>query len=214
MKCSTFIGVVLSIAPALWGAPVTVSSYTMANGALGSFNYQDTTYLPCLGSVCTTTGAALSGGTGKLTDGVSPATSWNEQGQNTTWVGWDSAQALSNPLVSFLFASVVQINSVTVWVDNTHLGGVALPATVVINGNIFNIADDNVNQGPRGYTFAVNLNTNAVDVQFTQRSGFQWLMVGEVGFDGETGTEIPEPGTWTMMLGSGCLLLWKRLRNG
>lgn len=186
----------------------------MANGAIGSFNYQDTTYLPCLGSVCTTTGAALAGGTGKLTDGVSPTTSWNEQGQNTAWVGWDTGQALSNPIVTFLFASLMQINSVTVWVDNSHSGGVALPATVVINGNIFNIADDTVDQGPRGYTFAVNLNTNTVDVQFTQRSGFEWLMVGEVGFDGEATAAIPEPGTWVMMLGSGCLLLWKRMWNG
>ena len=63
------------------GVPVsatqlTVSSYSMNNGATGGFDYHDFTYLPCPGNNCNITGAYLSGGTGKLTDGVSPSLNW------------------------------------------------------------------------------------------------------------------------------------------
>jgi hypothetical protein len=59
---------------------LTVSSYSMYDGATGSFDYRDFRYVPCNG-VCDVTSAYLRCGTGKLTDGVSPALSWYQYGR-------------------------------------------------------------------------------------------------------------------------------------
>jgi hypothetical protein len=196
----TLCGLGLSAASAV-AAPLTVSSYSMFNGGTGSFNYQDFTYLPCPGADCVTTGAPLSGGAGKLTDGVSPPLSWYQYGQDTPWVGWDNGEPNGgNPLVTFNFAGVEHVNSVTVWVDNTiGAGGVYLPSSVSIDGTNFAIAPDNSNPSPRAYTFSnLGITGSSVNVQFFQSSGFPWIMVGEVSFDGTS--TIPEPGSWAMML--------------
>ena len=57
----------------IWAAPIIPTSYSLANGEEGYWIYQDTTYLPCPASSCTTSGAPLAGGTGMLTDGFTPA---------------------------------------------------------------------------------------------------------------------------------------------
>ena len=120
-----YVGAALAVGVAVFGAasagaaPLMVSSYSMFNGATGSFDYRDFTYTPCNG-VCDVTGASLSGGVGKLTDGVSPALSWYQYGEFTPWVGWDVNQTNGlDPAVTFNFPGVEHINSVTVWVDNT-----------------------------------------------------------------------------------------------
>lgn len=171
--------------------PLTVASYSMANGAHGSFDYRDFTYSPCNG-VCGVTNAALSGGTGKLTDGVKPAQSWYQQGELTQWVGWDQAQGQLNPTVTFFFSGSVAIDSVTVWVDNTlGAGGVMLPDQVAINGQVFDVLPDMVDPAARGYTFSgLGFHGSSIDVQFFQ-NGAPWLMVGEVSFDGSS--TVPEP---------------------
>lgn len=176
-----------------WAAQLTATSYSMINGATGSFNYRDFTYSPDPGNVRDVTGSYLSGGTGKLTDGVSPATSWYQEGWNTQWVGWDTGQGGTNPTVTFNFGSIVNINSVTVWVDNTiGLGGVYLPSSVSVGGTNIAIAADNINPAPREYTFSgLNITGTSVDVQFFQ-SAYQWIMIGEVSFNG-TPTSVPLP---------------------
>ena len=180
----------------------------MLNGAHGSFNYRDFTYVPCNG-VCDVTGAALSGGTGKLTDGVSPALSWYQYGELTPWVGWDLNQGLLNPTVVFNFPTSITITSMTVWVDNTiGYGGVYLPSSVSIDGISFPIAPDNVNPNPRAYTFSgLNLSGSSANVQFFQTSGYPWVMVGEVSF-----TQTPEPATMTLAA-SGLAMAWWRRRK-
>ena len=194
-------------------APLTVQSYAMNNGAHGSFNYRDFTYLPCAG-VCNTTNAALSGGTGKLTDGVSPALSWYQYGENTPWVGWDTSQGQLNPTVTFNFASMVTIQSVTIWVDDSlGAGGVQLPASVTIGATNHVITPDGINAPPRAYTFSgLGLTGSSVSLQFFHTPGFQWLMVGEVSFDG--GTAIPEPVSLALLgTGFAALGLIRRRRN-
>jgi len=192
-------------------APLTVTSYSMYNGGTGSFDYRDFTYLPCPGNNCDTTSAPLSGGTGKLTDGVSPSQSWYQYGWWTPWVGWYIGYANNtNPTVTFNFGGPVTVNSVTVWVDNTiGYGGVGLPSEFTVSGIPYFIPADNVDPNPRAYTLSgLNITASSVNVQFFQ--GTQpWIMVGEVTFNGTT---TPEPATMTLV-GSGLALAWWRRRK-
>ena len=171
---------------ASFASPLTVSSYEMNNGATGSYNYLDFDYLPCTSNSCNTTGAPLSGGTGKLTDGISPSLSWFESGQATPWVGWDKLQSQANPVVKFNFGSTVSIDSITVWVDNTpRVSTVYHPASISVDGINYPIPFDSVVQGPRAYTFSnLNVTGSSVELQFFHQSAtnIEWLMVGEVSF--------------------------------
>ena len=198
----SLLGAALLVVPAGWSeAPLTVSSYSTYNGGTGSFNYQDFTYSNCVASDCNTTGAFLSGGTGKLTDGVSPVNSWYEYGTPTPWVGWDTQETNgTDPTVTFNFANSVTINSVTVWVDDAiGYGGVYLPSSVSIDGTSFAIAPDWSNSNPRGYTFSgLDLTGSSAQVQFFQTASYPWIMVGEVSFNGST--SVPEGGSSLLYL--------------
>src|SRR5664279_2045773 len=131
---ASLLAFVLLVTLSAGAASLPVTSYSMYNGAHSSFDYRDFTYVSC-NSVCDVTGAALSGGTGKLTDGVSPSLSWYQYGESTPWVGWDYTQLNGlNPTVRFFFGSTVTISSVTVWVDNSiAAGGVYMPSGVPIS---------------------------------------------------------------------------------
>jgi hypothetical protein len=207
--------VLVSVAPlSAHASQLVVSSYSMYNGGTGSYDYRDFTYVPCNGA-CDMTGAFLSGGTGKLTDGVSPPLSWYQYGSATPWVGWYPGQLNgSNPTITFNFPGTVNINSVTVWVDNTiGYGGVYLPSSVSVGATNFPIAPDNSNPNPRGYTFSgLNITGNSVNVQFFQTSG-DWIMVGEVSFNGTQAVPLPPA---LLLFGSGIAGLAavrRRLKN-
>ncbi len=177
-------------------APIAVSSYSMLNGGTGSYNYRDFTYTPCNG--CDVTSAPLSGGTGKLTDGVSPLLSWNQQGWETDWVGWQRI-AVRDPTATFYFSDTVHLDSVTVWLDNSvGNGGVYAPASISIGGHNFLL--DGVAPGPKAYTFAVDLTASSVDVQFFHPTFNSWMMVGEVSFDGgQQPPAVPEPASLLLL---------------
>jgi hypothetical protein len=181
-------------------APILVASYAMNNGDHGSFDYRDFTYLPCPAGACATSGAPLSGGTGKLTDGVSPLLDWFEQGELTQWVGWDSTQGQLNPVVTFNFSSVVTVDRVTIWVSNSNSGGVAQPASITIGTTNFVIPEDTSNLAPRALTFTgLGDVGSSLSVEFFQRAPFNWVMVGEVSFDSGT-VAVPEPAS-ALLLG-------------
>jgi len=193
---ASFVAALAAI-PVAEAAPLAVSSYSMNNGAHGSYNYRDFTYSNCAG-LCDVTNAALSGGTGKLTDGVSPNLSWYQYGENTPWVGWDFGQGQLDPTVTFKFNGTVNIDSITVWVDNSlGAGGVWHPASISVDGDSFALPLDSVDPSPRAYTFSnLDIIGSSVTLQFFQQPNWQWLMVGEVSFDGSA---VPEPATLSLI---------------
>jgi hypothetical protein len=185
--------------------PLTVASYTMENGGGGALDYHDFSYLPCPNNGCDITGYPLSGGTGKLTDGVSPMTNWDAEGTQTQWVGWSTFDPFGkNARVTFFFPDTVTVQTVTVWVDNSLTGGVSAPNLIWVSGDgflsktSFPIAADPVNPAPRGYTLSgLNITGNSIDVEFFQPD--IWMMIGEVSFDGIS-SAVPEPATWCCWL--------------
>lgn len=201
-KCIVFCLSVLASA-ASSASPLAVTNYSMNNGDLGSYNYRDFTYSHC-GGLCDIPQAPLSGGVGKLTDGVSPPVDWIDEGPisgTTSWVGWDSSQGQPDPLVIFGFAQAVTIDSVTFWLSNTHNGQVALPASISVGGINHLLAPDEASFAPRAVTFSgLNLTGPSIDVQFFQNSNYlqsTWVMLGEVSFEGTVA--IPEPATLALL---------------
>jgi hypothetical protein len=173
---------------------IPVASYSMYNGGVGSYDYWDTTYLPCPINSCNTTGSFLSGGTGQLTNGVDSTRDWN-LGYPEQWVGWYEGETNgANPLVTFYFSGPVTVHSIDVWFDNTlGLGGVGAPSQILVDGSPY-VPPQNT-YGPQGFTISgLDLTGNSVNVQFDQ--GPQpWVFIGQVTFNGT----VPEPGTMLLL---------------
>jgi hypothetical protein len=192
---STLLSVFLLVTSAacLTGAPVVPTAYSLINGEVGTWIYRDTTYLPCPGNNCNTNLAFLSGGTGMLTDGVLPATSWNGTGNPggtpVPYVGW----ANQNPLITFSFAGSPTISQVGLYVDNTPgTGDVRLPDSVNIGGTSYDIAADPT-FGPRWLFFDIpTASYNTLTVTLNNDAG-RWMMLGEVSFDDGLESGVPEP---------------------
>ena len=91
----------------------------MSNGDAGTYNYRDFTYFPCPANSCNTNNALLTGGTGKLTDGVLPAASWYLDGISSQWVGWETSQNGYAPTIRFFFSDTATISAVRLSVDNS-----------------------------------------------------------------------------------------------
>lgn len=204
------ICLVLMASAVLYAGPVNPISYSMPNGDTGSYDYRDNSYPGC---PCPT-GAALSGGLGKLTDGVITTTSWNQPPNSSPgperYVGWTI-----DPVITFFFGGTVNIDTIGLHVDNSFgAGGVSLPKNfhVVMGATTvdFPIADDTVNSAPRWYTFT-GLNLSGSSLQLTVNRRNRWAMMDEVTFAGP-GAAVPEPGSILLTgLGAACLILLRRL---
>lgn len=183
-------------------AALTVTSYDMPNGdgqaSGGTFNYWDRNYT---GSGSTVTdGAALSGGLGKLTDGVSATLPWYNVSNNAgtgEYVGWLHFPT-PDPTVTFHFAGSPTINDIKIQLDNSGVGGVFAPMSILIDGvNTLFVAPAPGTVGVVDFA-GLNLIGGTHTIQFDQAAGNTWTFVSEVTFAGTAG--VPEPATWSMML--------------
>lgn len=185
---------IFAAAPAL-AVSVPVASYDMPNGGSGSYHYWDLNYSGA--GATSTDGAALSGGTGDLTDGVVAALPWYavENGAGTgPYVGWYVGQT-ANPLVTFNFSGSPTITSMSIHVDNSFAGGVYAPGAILIDGvNTAFTAPAGGTIGWINFT-GLNLTGGSHTVQFNQQPG-TWTFVSEVTF----ASNVPEPASWAMMI--------------
>lgn len=192
----------IALGSAAKAAPLTVASYSMPNGDGqahgGSYNYWDRAYS---GSGATTTdGAALTGGTGDLTDGVVASDFWFnvENGAGTgPYVGWYGAAGVLNPLITFNFSGPVTVGGISIHLDNSGAGGVYAPQAIKVDGISQIFAAPAL--GTIGWVTLSGLNFTGAShtIEFDQLGGNTWTFVSEIAFSGSGA--VPEPASWAMM---------------
>ena len=171
------------------------SYYNMLNGGTASYNYWDESYN---GSGCVTCDyASLSGGRGDLTDGFIATSNWlvsEAPAGNGPYVGWLGI----NPTITFHWNSSTTINSVTFYFDDPNgLGGVRLPASVLVNGTSYTITNP-ASAVPIAFT-ASGVNFTGTDLVVTiQRAVNSWTFLSEVEFNGVSNA-VPEPTTLALL---------------
>ncbi|REJ38843.1 MAG: PEP-CTERM sorting domain-containing protein [Microcystis flos-aquae TF09] len=159
--------------------------------------------------------APLSGGVGYLTDGIIPTQNWNdvEVADGTgPYVGWENR----NPVITFNFAGTVNINTVTLYVDDANgFGAVSLPQSILLSmgGSNYNSGSltDPPTAAPTSYTFS-GLNFSGSSLQLTLNRRTAWVFASEVTFDGELlGVQpVPEPTSTLSLLALGAASTLKR----
>lgn len=193
--------VLLASCMAAQAIPVVPSSYNLINGLF----FLDDTYTGLGCKTCNS--SVLSGGLGQLTDGFIAVSNFGAN--SIPYVGWNNV----NPTITFNFAPDTAIDSVTISVDDNGGGsGVAPPASVIINGTTYAVANP---PGTAPFTFTVNsigFVGSALPITFV-RSG-SWTMVSEVSF--AAATAVPEVSQWGQLLagGLGLGLVVLRRRQG
>jgi hypothetical protein len=125
-------------APAM-AAPIAATSYDMPNGDgnahSGTWNYWDATYSGV--GAKTTDDAPLSGGLGKLTDGLVSTSPWytvSDLAGTGEYVGWRHSGA-ADPTITFHFSGIPTITDIKIQMDNTNVGGVYAPASGPVRGH-------------------------------------------------------------------------------
>lgn len=165
----------------------------------GSFNYWDKAYTGA--GATTTDGAALSGGLGDLTDGVVASDFWyNTENSAGTgpYVGWYDA-VTPNPVITFNFAGATTVNGISIHVDNSYAGRVFAPGTILVDGVVQTFTAPTI--GTIGWINLTGLNFTGAShtIEFDQDPNLRgWTFVSEITFDGGA---VPEPATWTLMIG-------------
>ncbi len=157
----------------------------MPNGSIGAYVYFDFCYT---GSGSKTTAcAALSGGLGKLTDGVSTSSSWdaasNSQGTGA-YIGWNRANSgCEDPLLTFNFNGNPVINEISIQMDNTGQASVYAPASILIDG--VNHSFTAPTQGTVGSVIFTDLGLTGSThtIKLIHRTPLpSWMMVSEISF--------------------------------
>lgn len=207
LRVSRRTGGAIMVAAALLAGPalasqIAVTTYDMPNGDGnahgGSYNYWDAGYSNCVANNCTTdglSGSTLSGGAGKLTDGVISTNPWylvsNQQGTGE-YVGW----LYNSPTITFHFASSQTVKEIRLYVDNSHVGGVTAPDSVIVNGTSFGNPAWASASAPEFIDITgLSFTGNSISVQLHDPT--YWVFLSEAQFFGASG--VPEAGTWMMM---------------
>lgn len=228
------LALLVGVAPAS-ASLINVSSYDMlnGNGVPTSIwkNYWDGTYVgasPAINS--TTTNASLFGGTGALTDGVIANMRWDNDANTNfagtgKYVGWDTRTSVGDPLITFHFEGVQNINEINIWADDSKNGLVGGPIGVLVNG----VSTLMTTSGVDPHCPDANNNTAACAVKLTLLGNWSgelitiqpihnpvgilpWMMISEVQF----ANAVPEPSTWAMMLlgfAGIAYMTWRRSRK-
>jgi hypothetical protein len=200
-------------------APVIATSYAMPNGdgqaSGGTFNYWDRNYS---GTGSTTTdGAALTGGLGKLTDGVISTSVWNTVSNvagTGEYVGWRGS-ATGSPLIDFSFAGSPTIDAIDIYLDNSQFGGVFAPVDILIDGVSRAFTAPAAGTVGRVSFTGLNLTGGSHTIQFVPVGGANtsnWVFVSEIVFDGGVRV-VPEPGAGLLAALGLLPLAWGRWRG-
>jgi hypothetical protein len=218
--------------PLLAQGSLAVESYTMRNGSTGSWAYWDRPYNA--GANQAVSNSLLTGGRGKLTDGVVATQNWNlvSNAQGTgEYVGWGGAGTTGinppdAPVITTFFNGAFSFTRLRLWVDHSNgFGGVNPPTAVVVGG----IANADWTSTTGGTTFSITRPTAAspflIDLDISSlglqgnsltfrvvRATNSWVMMSEMAVDGRPTTVIPEPHS-APMLAFGTLLVASLLRR-
>lgn len=171
---------------------VAPTSYDMLNGESGAGTYWDDSYNG-MGST-TTSGAALSGGLGDLTDGVIATQFWLSN--SAPYVGWSTIV----PVITFHFDEVISFGDIVFYVEDSNgFGGVAPPSQVRIEGGSMTL-DAFVADPADGAPFAFTVNANGITSDTLVVTLFDgagpWIFLSEVEF-----FAVPTPGAGALAIG-------------
>jgi hypothetical protein len=207
----------IALLPAMaWGAPITVVSYSMVNGEIGTRGYFDETYNGT-GSV-NDAGVHLSGGTGQLTDGKVGANSWYANlgnGYANEWVGWTNIQ----PVIVFDLGTQQNVSTVRIHTNNFQEGGVAMWGAVEVAVSNDGIHFNNVMRYETTASQQADTSARFIEVPLNETARFvstkfedgkdAWIMLSEVEFVGSDQNVLgmPEPSNYFLM-GSGLCLAY------
>ncbi len=113
------------------------------------------------------------------------------------YVGWQF-QYHSEPTITFHFAGPSTVTSVSVAVDNTGVGGVSAPGTLVINGVSYTPVVTSFSASSEWLTVSgLSLSGSSLTLMPDSNPN-AWTFISEVTFNGATG--VPEPASWALML--------------
>lgn len=210
---------ILALSPSLVAAlQIPILSYDMPNGDgtqhSASYNYWDVNYSG-LGDT-QLDGAPLSGGLGKLTDGVVASRDWRQTANYAgtgDHVGWQRGHT-PNPTIIFHFYGQTTIRQIQISLDNSYDGGVAAPEFVRIDGITTPfVVPDITDETTIGF-YNLDLTGDTHTIQFYQQTYWaDWVFVSEIAFFDVPGVapignffvppptpgpvgSVPEPETW------------------